>query len=116
MFEKTQEVTPIEKVLPRAWEIWKKIVSRANAVRTENLHAIWDIGDATIEDVKEFSSVGPFVSEEDSCGVPPSWTNFKVYRFEKFFHGSIATGLTKRKRKLADRLRRICCSSYGDDI
>ena len=47
----------------KAWEIRKKIVSTANAVPgSDNLRAIWD---ATIDDVKEFSSVGPFVSEEE---------------------------------------------------
>ena len=63
IFEKAQEVTPIEKVLPRAWQIRKKIVSRDSALPvSDNLRAIWD---ATIENVKEFSSVGPFVAEEE---------------------------------------------------
>ena len=50
MLGKSQEVTPIENVLPRAWEIRKKIVCRANAAPvSDNLRAILD---AAIEDVK----------------------------------------------------------------
>ena len=50
LFMKNQDVMPIERMLPRAWEIRKKIVSRANAVPvSDNLRAIWD---ATIDDVK----------------------------------------------------------------
>ena len=48
LFMKDQDVMPIERVLPRAWEIRKKIVSRANAVPvSDNLRAIWD---AAIDD------------------------------------------------------------------
>ena len=61
--EKDQQTVPIEYALERAWVIRKKIIKRVAAVPvSDNLKKIWE---ATLEDVQEGSSIGPFGSEEE---------------------------------------------------
>ena len=53
---------PVQAALDRAWDLRKKIVNRVRAVpASDNLQKIWD---ATIEDVEEGSTLGPFTHPE----------------------------------------------------
>ena len=65
-YEKPQQVLSIDHACSRAWGIRSKIVARVAGVPvSDNLRKIWE---ATLEDVQEGSSLGPFVSaEEISC-------------------------------------------------
>ena len=79
-FEKPQKALPVQHALDRAWEIRKKIVSRVASVPvTENLQKIWD---ATIEDVQEGSSIGPFRSEAEVTSELGSDDWIPTQRFE----------------------------------
>lgn len=66
-YEKDQKVIPPEVALSRAWELRKKIISRVQSVQCSgNLGKIWE---ATLEDVQEGSTVGPFYDHaEDQSG------------------------------------------------
>ena len=62
-YPKDQVVVPLEELKEKAWAIRKKIISRVQGVPvSENLVKIWE---ATMEDVEEGSSVGPFDTEEE---------------------------------------------------
>ena len=62
-YEKDQKQVPIEAALSRAWELRKKIIQRVGSVPCSvNLQKIWD---ATLEDVNEGSTVGPFYTQEE---------------------------------------------------
>ena len=62
-YEKPQQVLSIEHACSRAWGIRSKIVARVAGVPvSDNLQKIWD---ATLEDVLEGSSLGPFVSADE---------------------------------------------------
>ena len=62
-YQKEQTIVELTELKRKAWDIRKKIISRVHAVPvTENLIKIWE---ATIEDVAEGSSVGPFESEAE---------------------------------------------------
>ena len=61
-YEKDQKEVPIDAALSRAWAIRKKIIQRVRSVScSDNLQKIWD---ATLEDVGEGSTVGPFYTQE----------------------------------------------------
>ena len=60
-YEKEQSIVSLEELHKRAWAIRQKIVQRVKGVPvSDNLVKIWE---ATIEDVSEGSSLGPFCSE-----------------------------------------------------
>ena len=62
-YTRAQPNLAIAEALTRAWELRRKIVKRVQAVPvSDNLQKIWD---ATLEDVQEGSTVGPFNSEEE---------------------------------------------------
>ena len=62
-YEKEQMIVSLEELHKRAWAIRNKIVQRVRGVPvSENLIKIWE---ATLEDVQEGSSLGPFKSEEE---------------------------------------------------
>ena len=62
-YGKQQTVLAVDYALSRAWAIRSKIINRVRGVPvTENLKKIWE---ATLEDVKEGSCVGPFDHEEE---------------------------------------------------
>ena len=62
-YPKDQVVVPLEELKEKAWAIRKKIIARVQGVPvSENLVKIWE---ATLEDVEEGSSVGPFETEEE---------------------------------------------------
>ena len=59
-FDKPQQTVSVQHACSRAWEIRSKIVSRVQGVPvSDNLKKIWD---ATLEDVQEGSTLGPFGS------------------------------------------------------
>ena len=61
-FEKDQKVVSVQTALDRAWELRQKIVNRVQHVPcSENLSKIWE---ATLEDVREGSTVGPFLEPQ----------------------------------------------------
>ena len=56
---------PVQAALDRAWDLRKKIVNRVRAVpASDNLQKIWG---ATIEDVEEGSTLGPFTHPDSRC-------------------------------------------------
>ena len=60
-YPKDQKCFPVSAALDRAWELRHKIVKRVASIQvSDNLKKIWD---ATMEDVQEGSSLGPFESE-----------------------------------------------------
>ena len=62
-YDKPQKVPPVEHALARAWAIRKKIITRVAAVPvSENLVKIWE---ATLEDCREGSCRGPWMSEHE---------------------------------------------------
>ncbi|CAE7749104.1 unnamed protein product, partial [Symbiodinium necroappetens] len=62
-FAKPQQTVPVQEALNRAWEFRSKIFRRCNAVPvSDNLRSLWK---ATMEDVLEGSTVGPFGSEDE---------------------------------------------------
>ena len=62
-YVKPQQVLSIEHACSRAWGIRSKIIARVAGVPvSDNLQKIWD---ATLEDVQEGSSLGPFESAEE---------------------------------------------------
>ncbi|CAE7374222.1 unnamed protein product, partial [Symbiodinium necroappetens] len=62
-FAKSQQTVPVQEALNRAWEFRSKIFRRCNAVPvSDNLRSLWK---ATMEDVLEGSTVGPFGSEDE---------------------------------------------------
>eukprot|EP00913_Durusdinium_trenchii_P016762 g15755.t2 len=62
-YDKPQKVLPVEHALARAWAIRKKIITRVAAVPvSENLVKIWE---ATLEDCREGSCRGPWMSEHE---------------------------------------------------
>ncbi|CAE7663973.1 unnamed protein product, partial [Symbiodinium microadriaticum] len=62
-FAKPQQTVPVQEALNRAWEFRSKIFRRCNAVPvSDNLRSLWK---ATMEDVLEGSTVGPFSSEDE---------------------------------------------------
>ncbi|CAE7505806.1 unnamed protein product, partial [Symbiodinium necroappetens] len=62
-FSKPQQPVPVQDALDRAWEFRSKIFRRCNAVPvSDNLRSLWK---ATMEDVLEGSTVGPFGSEDE---------------------------------------------------
>ena len=62
-FSKPQQTVPIQDALNRAWEFRSKIFHRCNAAPvSDNLRSLWK---ATMEDVLEGSTVGPFGSEDE---------------------------------------------------
>ena len=62
-FDKPQAQVPLEELSSKAWVMRKKIINRVRGVQiSENLKKIWE---ATIEDVKECSCIGPIESEEE---------------------------------------------------
>ena len=65
-YDKDQSVVSLEELHVKAWAIRRKIVQRVRGVPIlENLIKIWE---ATMEDVLEGSSLGPFCSEEEVTG------------------------------------------------
>ena len=61
-YPKDQKCFPISAALQRAWELRNKIVKRVASIQvSDNLKKIWE---ATMEDVREGSSLGPFDSED----------------------------------------------------
>ena len=60
-YDKDQPHVRIEHACSRAWALRAKIVSRVRGV-SENLKKIWD---ATLEDVAEGSTIGPFQHEHE---------------------------------------------------
>ena len=61
-FDKDQKSLPVQKALDRAWELRRKIVNRVPGVPSSaNLTKIWE---ATLEDVHEGSTIGPFFEEQ----------------------------------------------------
>lgn len=62
-YEKDQPRVAVASVLERAWEFRQKIIKRVQHVPvSENLSKIWE---ATMEDVKEGSTLGPFSSTSE---------------------------------------------------
>ena len=62
-YQKDQTIVSLTELKAKAWDIRKKIISRIQGVPvSENLIKIWE---ATIEDVSEGSSVGPFETEQE---------------------------------------------------
>ena len=62
-YQKDQTIVSLTELKAKAWDIRKKITSRVQGVPvSENLIKIWE---ATIEDVSEGSSVGPFETEQE---------------------------------------------------
>ncbi len=62
-FEKSQPQVPLSELSAKAWAIRKKIVQRVRGVKMSgNIKKIWE---ATLEDVKECSCLGPIESEEE---------------------------------------------------
>ncbi len=62
-FEKPQPRVPLSELSAKAWAIRKKIVHRVQGVKlTENIKKVWE---ATLEDVKECSCLGPIGSQEE---------------------------------------------------
>ena len=62
-YDKEQTVVSLEELHKRAWAIRHKMVQRVKGVPvSDNLIKIWE---ATLEDVHEGSSLGPFESEEE---------------------------------------------------
>ena len=62
-YDKDQPRVRIEHACSRAWALRAKIVSRVRGVCvSENLKKIWD---ATLEDVAEGSTIGPFQHEQE---------------------------------------------------
>ena len=61
-YPKEQKVVEIDTALARAWDLRSEIVKRVASIQiSENLKKIWD---ATLEDVQEGSTLGPFTSED----------------------------------------------------
>ena len=62
-FTKNQNPVSVQDALDQAWEFRSKIFRRCNSVPvSENLRSLWK---ATMEDVMEGSTVGPFGSEDE---------------------------------------------------
>ena len=62
-YQKDQTIVSLTELQAKAWDIRKKIISRVQGVPvSENLIKIWE---ATIEDVSEGSSAGPFETEQE---------------------------------------------------
>ena len=62
-YQKDQTIVSLQELKSKAWDIRRKIISRVQGVPvSENLIKIWE---ATIEDVSEGSSVGPFETEQE---------------------------------------------------
>ena len=62
-FSKAQAAVPLEELMEKAWVLRKKIISRVQKVKvSESVQKIWE---ATLEDVREGSCLGPIESEED---------------------------------------------------
>ena len=79
-YTKPQPAIPVQDALDRAWAIRKKIINRAKSVPcSENLKKLWD---ATLEDVKEGSSVGPWFSEGEVTTFVGSNDWIPTQRFE----------------------------------
>ena len=75
-----QEALPIQEAVNKAWEIRKKIVARVQAVSvSENLVKIWE---ATEEDVREGSTLGPFFDHEKVSEVVGTDRWIPTQRFE----------------------------------
>ena len=79
-YEKEQSNVSLEELHKRAWAIRKKIVQRVKGVPvSDNLVKIWD---ATLEDVSEGSSLGPFCSEGEVTSVLGQDDWIPTQRFE----------------------------------
>ena len=62
-YEKSQPQLPVQYAIDRAWGIRSKIIARVRGVPiSENLTKIWE---ATLEDVAEGSTLGPFATPEE---------------------------------------------------
>ena len=62
-YQKDQTIVSLTELKAKAWDIRRKIISRVQGVPvSENLIKIWE---ATIGDVSEGSSVGPFETEQE---------------------------------------------------
>ena len=62
-YEKPQPQLPVQHAVDRAWGIRSKIIARVKGVPvSENLAKIWE---ATLEDVAEGSTLGPFSSTDE---------------------------------------------------
>ena len=62
-YEKPQNIVSLDALKERAWELRRKIIKRVQGIpMSENLRKIWE---ATIEDVEDGSSMGPFGSEDE---------------------------------------------------
>ena len=70
-YEKPQPQLPVQHAVDRAWGIRSKIIARVKGVPvSENLAKIWE---ATLEDVAEGSTLGPFSSTEEVTQLQSSW-------------------------------------------
>ena len=79
-YPKDQKVIPVEAALARAWELRTKIIKRVASIRiSENLQKIWE---ATIEDVQEGSTLGPFTEEAQVTNVLKCDDWIPTQRFE----------------------------------
>ena len=79
-YTKAQEALPIQEAVNKAWEIRKKIVARVQAVAvSENLAKIWE---ATEEDIREGSTLGPFFDHEKVSEVVGTDKWIPTQRFE----------------------------------
>ena len=62
-YEKPQNIVSLDALKERAWELRRKIIKRVQGIpMSENLRKIWE---ATMEDVEDGSSMGPFGSEDE---------------------------------------------------
>ena len=62
-FDREQTALPVEHALERAWAVRAKIIRRVQSVDvSENLSKIWN---ATLDDVQEGSTLGPFVTPDE---------------------------------------------------
>lgn len=79
-FEKPQPAVPVQKALDRAWGIRSKIVARVRGVPvSDNLVKIWD---ATLEDVAEGSTLGPFSEAQEVTSLLGNDEWIPTQRFE----------------------------------
>ena len=79
-YEKEQTIVSLQELHQRAWAIRHKIVQRVKGIPvSENLVKIWE---ATMEDVHEGSSLGPFRSEEEVTRVLGQEDWIPTQRFE----------------------------------
>eukprot|EP00438_Fugacium_kawagutii_P021836 Skav226383 [mRNA] locus=scaffold1438:28059:29741:+ [translate_table: standard] len=79
-YDKPQALVPLEELDARAWDLRRKIVFRVQKVPiTENLFKLWE---ATLEDVQDGSSLGPFYDHDEVDRVVGSELWIPTQRFE----------------------------------